>query len=175
MSDGNVVPGNSAGLETDFRKAWSRFATGVTVITTVEPDGSTHGMTANGVTSVSLTPPLSLASIGHERNTYRLIRQTGRFGLSILASDQRPAAAYYALPPERREPGTRFDFSKLGGSPVLTGALAAMDCRVIAAHEAGDHTIFIGKVEYVALRNGEPLLWFSGAFGVMQRSAGNLG
>jgi flavin reductase (DIM6/NTAB) family NADH-FMN oxidoreductase RutF len=141
-------------LGDDFRAAWSRFATGVTVITTLEPGGAVHGMTANGVTSVSLTPPLALLCVGHDRNTYRLIQQTGQQG----------AASYYAQPPERRDPSTRFDLDRLGGSHVLRGALAAMDCRIVAAHEAGDHTIFIAEVEHVGLGDGAPLIWHKREF-----------
>jgi flavin reductase (DIM6/NTAB) family NADH-FMN oxidoreductase RutF len=152
-------------LQKEFRKAWSRFATGVTLITTTEPDGAVHAMTANGVTSVSLSPPLALVSIGHERNTHRLIRANGKFGISILGASQAAAAAYYAQPPERRDAATRFQFQDLGGARVLVGALAAMRCRVVAEHEAGDHTIFVAEAEKLEVRDGKPLLWFAGAFG----------
>ena len=153
------------GLQKEFRRAWSRFATGVTLITTNEPGGGVHGMTANGVTSVSLTPPLALACVGHERNTHRLIEANGRFGISILAADQAHVASHYALPPERRGGAVRFGFTKLGETPVLEGALAAMECRVVAAHEAGDHTIFVAGVERVQANEGQPLLWYAGVFG----------
>ncbi len=152
-------------LHKEFRKAWSRFATGVTLITTTEPDGSVHAMTANGVTSVSLSPPLALVCIGHERNTHRLIRANGSFGISILEAGQSAAASYYAQPPERRNNSTRFQFNDLGGVRVLTGALAVMRCNVVAAHEAGDHTIFVAEAEKLEVRDGDPLLWFAGAFG----------
>jgi flavin reductase (DIM6/NTAB) family NADH-FMN oxidoreductase RutF len=126
-------------------------------------------MTANGVTSVSLSPPLALACIGHDRNTHRLIRSSGRFGISILASDQVEAARHYAQPPERRDISARFDFETLGKAPVLKGALTAMDCRVVSAHEAGDHTIFVAEVECLHVTDGDPLLWYAGAFGDLCR------
>ena len=159
-------------LRNEFRSAWSRFATGVTVITTVEPDGAVHGMTANGVTSVSLSPPLALACVGHERNTHALIRSSKKFGISILSAGQQAVAAHFALPPERRNPASQFEFVHLNSVPVLKGALAAMDCRVVAAHEAGDHTIFIAEVERTEVTDGDPLLWFAGEFASLAGRSG---
>ncbi len=155
--------------QNEFRRAWSKFATGVTVITTVEPDGAVHGMTANGVTSVSLSPPMALLCVGHDRNTYRLIKSNGRFGINILSSGQQSVASHYAQPPEKRNPAVMFDFEDLGKTPVLKGALASMDCRVVAAHEAGDHTIFVADVEHITVGEGDPLLWYGGSFGDLRR------
>lgn len=159
----------------DFRRAWSRFATGVTLITTVEPGGIVHGMTANGVTSVSLSPPLALACVGHERNTHALVRSNGRFGISVLSAGQQAVAAHFALSPEKRDPASRFDFVYLNSVPVLKGALAAMDCRVVASHEAGDHTIFIAEVERTEVSDGDPLLWFAGEFASLAGAPGAAG
>ena len=82
-----------------YRDAWSKFATGVTVITTLEPSGSVHGMTASSVTSVSLDPPLMLVVIGEERQSHGLIETTGRFGMSILEVGQADIAKHFAIPP----------------------------------------------------------------------------
>ncbi len=149
----------------NFRTAWSRFATGVTVITTAEPDGKVHGMTANGVVSVSLEPPLALASIGHNRNSYELVKENHRFGISILTIDQRHVAEHYTRPPDDRGSDATIDFATLGKSKVIADALAAMDCRVISEHREGDHTLFVAEVEHVGLGKGEPMLWVHGRFG----------
>ncbi|MDA1296947.1 MAG: flavin reductase family protein [Chloroflexi bacterium] len=153
-----------------FRRAWSCFGTGVTVITTPEPGGSNpgarvHGMTANGVVSVSLEPPLALVSVGHNRNSYPLIKANGRFAISILSADQEAVARHFTKPPEERDPDDGIPFAELGESLVIDGALAAMDCRVVAEHEEGDHTLFIAEVEHVRLGKGEPMLWYQGRFG----------
>jgi flavin reductase (DIM6/NTAB) family NADH-FMN oxidoreductase RutF len=129
-------------------------------------------MTANGVTSVSLSPPLALACVGHERNTYTLIRSNKRFGISVLSAGQEAVAAHFALPPEKRNPASQFEFVHLNSVPVLKGALAAMDCRVVAAHEAGDHTIFIAEVERTEVTDGDPLLWFGGEFASLAGRSG---
>ncbi len=147
-----------------YRDAWSRFATGVTVITTVEPDGSVHGMTASSVTSVSIDPPLVLAVIGETRQTHTYIGNTGRFGMSILNENQRDIAMHFADPHKN---GTQLDASFVGnmsGIPVIAKSIAAMGCRVIAAHKAGDHTVFIGEVESIQLDDGNPLVWFQREF-----------
>lgn len=148
-----------------YRNAWSRFATGVTVITTIEPSGAVHGMTASSVTSVSLEPPLVLVVIGEERRTHALIESTGRFGMSILSADQSELAKHFASPPEIRGKIDSQQLTELSGTPVIARAIAAMDCRVTAAHSAGDHTVFIGEVEGIAVGQGEPLVWFQRQFG----------
>jgi flavin reductase (DIM6/NTAB) family NADH-FMN oxidoreductase RutF len=141
VTDGVIQIEGATGLQTAetigemYREAWSRFATGVTVITTVEPNGSVHGMTASSVTSVSLDPPLVLVVVGESRQSHGLIESTGRFGMSILDTGQ------------------------------IANAIAAMNCKVSAAHKAGDHTVFIGEVEAIDVGEGDPLVWFQRQFG----------
>ncbi len=135
-----------------YRHAWSRFATGVTVITTIEPNGEVHGMTASSVTSVSLDPGL--------------ISSTGRFGISILDSSQTDIAKHFATPPESRGHLESGLLGELEQSPVIADAIASMDCSVFSAHPAGDHTVFIGKVEAISVSDGDPLVWFQRQFGV---------
>ncbi len=148
-----------------FRAAWSKFVTGVAVITTPELDGSgVHGMTANSVASVSLDPPLVVVIIGHERNTFPLVESNRRFGISVLTRAQRDIARHFTVPKKVREtlpqPATRV----LGRSTVIHDALAMMDCRVTAELEAGDHTLFVAEVEHIEVRNGEPLVFFQSQF-----------
>ena len=135
------------------------------MITTVEPGGAVHGMTASSVTSVSLDPPLVLVVIGEERESHVLIETTGRFGMSILETGQTDIAKHFATPPESRGEINARHITTLSGTPVIANAIAAMDCRVTAAHEAGDHTVFIGEVEAIAVGAGEPLVWFQRQFG----------
>ncbi len=148
-----------------YRDAWSRFATGVTVITTVEPDGAVHGMTASSVTSVSLDPPLVLVVIGESRQTHGLIESTGRFGMSILDAGQTDVAKHFATPPESRGEIDSSNITRLSNTPVISNAIAAMDCKVSAAYKAGDHTVFIGEVEQIEVGEGDPLVWFQRQFG----------
>jgi flavin reductase (DIM6/NTAB) family NADH-FMN oxidoreductase RutF len=151
----------------EFRKAMGAFATGVTIIT-VDLDGEVHGMTANAFTSVSLDPMLVLVCVDHSTRTHAHLHSKKRFGINVLCEDQRAISEYYARPERSHdaaeaEAGASFDRTR-HGTPVLHGALAYLECRLQSAQEAGDHTIFIGEVEDVVLRDGDPLLFFRGRY-----------
>ncbi len=150
---------------TTFRRAWGKFATGVSVVTSIQPDGHVHGMTAQSISSVSLDPLLALVCIGHNRNSYPLIKDSRHFGISILAEGQRDVAEYYARPPEERTAGEIPLSHTENGSSMIEGCLAYMDCHVVSEQVAGDHTIFIGEVQDIHISTGEPLLFFDGSFG----------
>jgi flavin reductase (DIM6/NTAB) family NADH-FMN oxidoreductase RutF len=147
----------------ELRKVMGRFATGVTVITTIDRD-TIHGMTANAFLSVSLRPPLVLVSLGRCRMNEMLPR-TGRYGVSVLACDQEEFAAHFAA--QRTAPNEP-QFVWHGGLPLLDGALAHLVCRVVDIHPAGDHVLWIGEVEHLHHRDGEPLLFYTGRFGTLR-------
>ena len=149
-----------------FRKAWGNFATGVSVVTTIQPDGHVHGMAANGIASVSLDPLLVLVCVGHNRESYPLIKSTGRFAISILSEAQQPIAEYYARLPAQRHGDIEapFRFTERG-SAVVDGCLAYMDCHLVNEHAAGDHSLCIGGVDEVQVNSGRPLIFFEGKFG----------
>jgi flavin reductase (DIM6/NTAB) family NADH-FMN oxidoreductase RutF len=146
-----------------FRRIMGNFATGVTVMTLPEP----HGMTANAVSSVSLDPPLVLVCVDHDTECYELLEGgTDAFCLNILAEDQRDLGEFYA---DMLDLGTdpfesRPTRTEATGAPVFGNAVAYLDCTVEAAHEAGDHTIYVGRVEAggVLDADADPLLFFRG-------------
>ena len=153
--------------QAEFRKAMGSFATGVTVIT-VDYEGEVHGMTANAFASVSLDPTLVLVCVDHKARTHTHLHARKRFGVNVLAENQRAVSEYYAdrNPDQRyaeREARARFDRTQ-HGTPVLHGALAYLECRLHTAQDAGDHTIFIAEVEDVVVRAGDPLLYFRGEY-----------
>jgi flavin reductase (DIM6/NTAB) family NADH-FMN oxidoreductase RutF len=147
----------------ELRGVMGRFATGVTVITTFHKD-TIHGMTANAFLSVSLRPPLVLVSLGRCRMGEMLPR-TRRYGVSVLAHDQEQFAAHFAAQRESPTPPT-FEFHD--GVPLLDGAIAHLVCRVVDVHQAGDHELWIGEVEHLHERDGEPLLFYTGRFGTLR-------
>jgi flavin reductase (DIM6/NTAB) family NADH-FMN oxidoreductase RutF len=151
----------------EFRKAMGCFATGVTIIT-LDLDGEVHGMTANAFASVSLDPLLVLVCVDHTARTHAHLHAKKRFGVNVLAEDQRAISLYYALPARthehaEKEAGARFDRTAKR-TPILHGALAYLECRLESAADAGDHTIFIAEVEDVVVREGNPLLFFRGKY-----------
>ena len=140
--------------QAEFRQAMGSFATGVTVIT-VDYEGEVHGMTANAFTSVSLDPLLVLVCVDHRARTHSHLHARKRFGVNVLAENQQAISEYYALPAQTHETaeqdaGARFDRTA-HGTPVLHGALAYLECRLLTAQDAGDHTIFIAEVEDVVV------------------------
>jgi flavin reductase (DIM6/NTAB) family NADH-FMN oxidoreductase RutF len=147
----------------ELRQVMGRFATGVTVVTTTHKD-TIHGMTANAFLSVSLRPPLVLVSLGRCRMSEMLPR-TGRYGVSVLASDQEDFAAHFAG--QRTSPRDP-EFVWEREFPLLDGALAHVGCRVVDVHAAGDHVLWIGEVEHLSHRDGEPLLFYTGRFGTLR-------
>jgi flavin reductase (DIM6/NTAB) family NADH-FMN oxidoreductase RutF len=147
----------------DLRQVMGRFATGVTVVTTMHRD-TIHGMTANAFLSVSLRPPLVLVSLGRCRMS-EMLPLTGRYGVSVLAHDQEHFAAHFAA---QRESPVAPTFAWHDGLPLLEGALAHVTCRVVDTHPAGDHVLWIGEVEHLRHDEGEPLLFYTGRFGTVR-------
>jgi 3-hydroxy-9,10-secoandrosta-1,3,5(10)-triene-9,17-dione monooxygenase reductase component len=149
----------------DFREALGRFATGV-VFVTAAPEGGPDGLIVNSLTSVSLDPPLIAFCPARSSLTWQRMRRTGRFGVNVLAR-RHEAFAERATPPG----ADRFDGIdwEPGGSgiPLMTDALATLECEIVAEHAAGDHWIVVGLVEEIRTRgSGEPLIFFAGAFGL---------
>ncbi|MEC3976936.1 flavin reductase family protein [Amycolatopsis sp. H20-H5] len=131
-----------------LREVMARFATGITVLTAGGEHG--HGMTANAFSSVSLEPPMVLCCVSRAARMHAAIEAAGSFAVSILATDQRELARYFAdwrrpaglaqFDPVDWEPGPRT------GAPLLGGSLAWLECELSRSYEAGDHSIFLGEV-----------------------------
>jgi flavin reductase (DIM6/NTAB) family NADH-FMN oxidoreductase RutF len=143
-----------------FRKALGRFATGVTVVTT-QHEGNVHGMTANAFISVSLDPPLILVSVGNGSNMHRIMHGQGRYGVSVLAENQEIVSRHFAGRPAEE---LHVPFITRLGVPLLEGAVAYFVAQVVDAHPAGDHTLYIGRVEHFEASDGRPLLFHSGQY-----------
>ena len=156
-----------------FRRVAGTFATGVTVITAERAPGLVHGMTANSFTSVSLEPLLVLACVSHDARLLSYLKSQRRFGVSILREDQQALSEYFAkleqTPEEHALLGIRYRWTS-SGIPLLDGALAELACNVVAEHPAGDHTIFLGRVQEVGIprHNADPLIFFRGSMGALE-------
>lgn len=149
-----------------FRRVMGRFATGVTVITTRLGD-ELHGMTANSVASVSLDPLLVLVCVDKKADTHDMLMKAGVFAVNILGQDQAEIARRFATKELHSQHGLTdvpHTFA-VTGSPVIEGCLAYLDCRTMAEHHGGDHTIFVGEVlEAREMENDEPLLFYRGEY-----------
>lgn len=143
-----------------FRKTLSRFATGVTVITVAHGE-HVHGMTANAFMSVSLNPPLVLISVGHNAQLHKLLEHDSHYGVNILSDDQEALSRHFGGRPQK---GLEITFMYEHGIPLLKGAIAHLVAKVVDIHPAGDHTLFIGEVEYIQDRHGSPLLFYAASY-----------
>lgn len=148
-----------------FRSTLGRFATGVTVVTTVH-EGEIHGMTASAFMSVSLNPPLVLVSVDRRAHLHGLLEIDSHYGVSILTQEQQGYSQHFAgYGAPEFEPA----FVWRGEMPLIADALAHLVVRVVDAHPAGDHTLFIAQIEDLAWYEGEPLLYFSGQYGEFEK------
>ncbi|CAN7482192.1 flavin reductase family protein [Neorhizobium sp. LjRoot104] len=145
-----------------YRNALGAFTTGVTVVTATTPDGPI-GMTVNSFASVSLDPPLVLWSPAKSSSRHAAFTAAGHFAIHVLSADQDRLSA-------------RFTRGGLGfeelcwnqnheGVPVIPGTLARFECELSSMHDAGDHTLILGRVLRAAHREGDPLCFSRGTFG----------
>ena len=151
-----------------FRNALGRFASGVTVLT-AESEGKTHGMTANAFISVSLDPPLILVSLDNRSNMHRILPSVRRFGISVLAEDQDALSNHFAGRPAQ---GLQVRYVHRNGLPLIGGAVAYFVVEVEDIHPAGDHTLYIARVEHFESSEGRPLLFFAGRYHHMREEKG---
>jgi flavin reductase (DIM6/NTAB) family NADH-FMN oxidoreductase RutF len=147
----------------ELRRVMGQFASGVTIITTHDGSGRDYGLTASAFCSVSLTPPLILVCIDKRAESYPAFVRSRAFTVNILARCQEEMSRRFA-----KSGGDKF-----AGMEVTRGAtacariaasLAHLDCKVVAEHDAGDHTIYVGEVEAIEVAEGDPLLYFRGAY-----------
>jgi 3-hydroxy-9,10-secoandrosta-1,3,5(10)-triene-9,17-dione monooxygenase reductase component len=139
-------------------------------IATARAGDRVHGMTVTAYTEVSLDPPLVLVCADKSSHTHPVIAAGGVFAVNLLAADQAELSNRFASKQdeERRFEGIAWE-TEATGAPILPGTLGALDCRVVAAYEGGDHVIYVGRVEAVRVaEDREPLLYLRGSYGVFR-------
>lgn len=146
-----------------FRQLLGRFATGVTILTVVTPEGRLLGMTANSLASVSLQPPLVSVCVDHEAEMHTAILSAKEFVVNVLASPQEALARRFSDQHEDRFDGIGYSRTP-EGLIVLDGALAYIECERHAHYPGGDHTIVVGRVTGGATGDGRPLLYYRGGY-----------
>jgi flavin reductase len=149
-----------------LREVMSQFATGITVVTA--SGAHCHGMTANAFTSVSLDPPMVLCCVARTARLHEAILTARSFGVSVLSDSQEDVARYFA---KRGRPAGRAQFDEVDWfpgqrteAPLITGALAWLECELAEVYHGGDHAIFLGHVLAASRGTGGALLFFGGGF-----------
>jgi flavin reductase len=148
-----------------FRAALGRFATGVIVLTT-GPRRTPHAMTANAFMSGSLEPPLVVVAVGKKARMHGRLMTARRFGVSILDQAQEPASRHFAGQPV---PSFTPTFTVLAGVPVLAEGAVVMAARITHRYGCGDHTLYVGEVERLVVKEtAPPLLYYAGRYATVE-------
>jgi 3-hydroxy-9,10-secoandrosta-1,3,5(10)-triene-9,17-dione monooxygenase reductase component len=158
------IPATPAPDPRSFRDALGRFTTGVAFITAA-PDGQPAGLIINSLTSVSLEPALVSFCPARSSLTWTRMRRARSFAVNVLARQHEPFATRATPAGADRFADVEWE-SGLNGAPLLTDALATLECRIVAEHAAGDHSIVVGRVENLRVSRvtSDPLVFFAGAF-----------
>lgn len=151
----------------EFRAVLGRFPSGVTVVTTTGADGSDEGMTVSAFCSVSLEPPLVLICIEKSASVYEALTSAEGFVVNVLSARQEQVARRFSIVDVDRFQGVGFTRSS-NGYAILDDVLAVIECRQVALHQAGDHTIIVGEVETTRAETGTPLLYYRGGYAQLE-------
>lgn len=146
-----------------FRAVAGNWATGVAVVTTIDAARNPYGLTANSVTSLSLSPQQYLVCVDRRAASLPALLESRLFCINILSEDQDAVARVFASKQPDKFQGLAWRRLPTG-LPVIEGTLAQIGCEVVAIHEGGDHLIVAGQVTHLGLGSGRPLLYFRGAF-----------
>lgn len=144
------------------RRIMSRFVTGVTVVTTRRED-KLWGMTANGILSLSLDPPLILVSVDRRNQMHASISEGKCFAVNILTDDQQDVSQRFATRGYKDFESVALTTAETG-APILADALAYVDCRLVEIVAGGDHDMFIGEIVAGDVGVGDPLVFYSGNY-----------
>jgi flavin reductase (DIM6/NTAB) family NADH-FMN oxidoreductase RutF len=151
-----------------FRSVLGRFVSGVTIVTARDAADVDHGMTASAFCSVSLDPALVLVSVGHDATLHPVLLERDELAVSILTASQEAIARRFAEKLDNRFEGIGFTRG-LTGAPLIDGALAVVEARVVHRYSGGDHTIFVAEVLAASATMEEPLLYYRGGYAHLAR------
>ncbi len=148
----------------DFKAALSRFASGVTVVTTKDENDTLHGITVSSFCSVSLEPPMVLICIEKAAGSHYAFEESNVFIVNILPESESETSELFASLLTDKFQSIEFDRG-IEGVPILHRTLATLECRVKFSYHGGDHSIFVGDVERVNVGDGKPLVYFRSQYG----------
>lgn len=146
-----------------FRQALAQFSSGVTVVTTRSADGRPLGLTVTAFCSVSLEPPLVLVSVDARSEANAGLRASGLFAVSVLAEGQADVSRQFARAGPEKFARVALETGE-NGLPLVTGALAHLECAVRSTHAEGDHLLYVGEIGRAVVRPGRPLVYHRGGY-----------
>ena len=146
----------------NLRNVLSKFATGVTIVSTVDHNGNPVGMTANSFTSVSLDPPLVLWSIGINQPSYDIFLKAKGYSVCILSKDQKDICNLFSSSIDNKFNSVDYVLSD-NGFPIIKKSLAWFDCLKWNNYPGGDHQILVGEVKHFFANENDPLIFWNGS------------
>lgn len=152
----------------EFRDTVGCFATGVTIVTTVDAEGDPVGLTANSFSSLSLDPPMVLFCLDRNVVSFEAFHSNRHFAVNILSAAQEEMSRRFAKSGPEKWSGVEFETHETG-CPILGGCIANLECDIDSVYEGGDHVIIIGRVVSIARADGadNPLTFFRGRYGTV--------
>lgn len=165
MNDSTITPD-------EFRRACGLWATGVSIVTTVDAAGKPYGLTMNAVTSLSLDPPMFIVCVDNNSDTLAPMRDSRVFCINVLASTQQDISNRFAKKGEDKFNSVSHARGATG-APVLDGVLLAIECKIDSIVAGGDHQIMLGELHRVVsneVPGVEPLLYFGGRYAALAKA-----
>jgi len=147
----------------ELRRVMGHFATGVTVITTKDKDGTPQGLTANAFMSLSLDPPLVLISVDKGATCYACFEAGNGFTVNFLAEGQEEISKRFATKGIDKFSGLQWRPGR-NGAAIIDGVIGSVECKITQCHDGGDHTIVVGEILNVSATGERPLLFFKGKY-----------
>jgi flavin reductase (DIM6/NTAB) family NADH-FMN oxidoreductase RutF len=152
----------------ELRQVMGHFATGVTVITTMDKAGTPFGLTANAFTSLSLNPPLVLICVDKGVQCYSCFEESKVFAVNVLSEEQEEISRRFATKGIKKFSGIKWHMSE-NGVALLDGAIGYIECKVVKSYDGGDHTIYIGEILRASSAGNRPLIFFKGQYYCLPR------
>ena len=148
-----------------IRDAFGQFATGITVVTTLDENGAPVGLTANSFASVSLEPPLVSWCIDRSSKRFNEYANAEYFTISVLTAEQEEVSNLFAT--RSSDPSVFEDiewYEGHNGVPQINDVSARFHCKTQHLYEGGDHLIIVGAVEDYENSPSDPLLFSQGEY-----------
>jgi flavin reductase (DIM6/NTAB) family NADH-FMN oxidoreductase RutF len=151
-----------------YKEVMASFPSGVTVVTTLDPEGGIVGITASAFSALSIDPALVLFCPNYGSDTYPILRDSKRFAIHLLSADQQALAYAFASKGKDKTKGIEWHLSDLG-NPLLNEATAIIECELWREYDGGDHAIIVGAVKNLILPEQAvtPMVYYRGKLGAL--------
>ena len=146
-----------------FKKAMSRFPSGVVIVTTIDPNGKKHGFTASAFSSLSLDPPLILVCLANSADCFEPFVTGDKLAINVIGKQQHELAFKFATKGVDKFDGDEFEEGQ-SGLPVISNCIFSLECNIRNTYPGGDHEILIGEVVHAKVSDDMPSIWFDGNF-----------